>query len=108
MKPVPVVGAVSVIVVVAAGAWFGYLRFGGSPAVVAKNETALFSSEHDAAYVGSDSIETAPAVGMLKQGEKVAVLWDTYGKDYWACYIRASANQRGWVLCPSLQLSTQG
>jgi hypothetical protein len=104
MKPVPVVGAV--LVAVAAAVWFCYPRFGGSPAVVTKGETEVFPSEHDAAYAGSESIKTAPAFTTLKQGESVSVLWDTYGKDYWACYIRTSAKQRGWVLCASLQRST--
>jgi hypothetical protein len=104
MKSLAVVGAV-VLVVAVAGAWFGYLWFGGSLAVVTKNEAGLFPSEYDAAYVASQSIKTAPALATLKHGENVSVLWDTYGKDYWACYIRTSANQRGWVSCGTLQRS---
>jgi len=102
MKPVPIVGAVLLAVAVAAGAWFGYLRLGGSPALVTKEGTGVFPSEHDAAYTGSKAIATAPALMTLTQGERVSLLWDTYGKDYWACYIRTSAKQRGWVLCASL------
>lgn len=107
MKPVQVVAAALIVVAVAAGAWFAYLRFGGSSAVVAESEIGIFPSEYDAAYVGSESLKTAPpAFATLKQGESVAVLWDIYGKDYWACYIRRSAKQRGWVSCGSLQRST--
>jgi hypothetical protein len=106
MKPVPIVGAVLVSVAVAAGTWFAYLRLGGSAAVVTNDETGVFPSEHDAAYAGSESIATTPALTTLTQGESVSLLWDTYGKDYWACYIRTSAKQRGWVLCASLQRST--
>ena len=88
---------------VTAGVWLGYMWFGGSSAVVTNDETGVFRSEHDAAYAGSESIETAPALVRLRRGESVSVLWDTYGKDYWACYIRTSAKQRGWVLCASLE-----
>jgi hypothetical protein len=38
----------------------------------------------------------------LPMDTPLEVLWDTYGKDYWACYIRTSDGRRGWVLCTSL------
>jgi hypothetical protein len=106
MKPARVVGAVLVVVVTGAVAWFGYLRFGGASAVVTEYELAVFPSQQDAAYAGSESIKTAPAFATLKQGENVSLLWDTYGKDYWACYIRTPTKERGWVLCGFLQRST--
>jgi hypothetical protein len=59
----------------------------------------LYASERDAAYNRSLTIRTAPPIGSLSAGEPVAVLWDTYGKDYWACYVRTLRGERGWVLC---------
>ena len=108
VKRLPTFGVGLAIVAAATGIWFGYLRFGGSSAVVTASGAGVFSSEYDAAYVGSRSIKTAPALASLAQGETVSVLWDRYGKDYWACYVRTSENQRGWVMCESLQLSASG
>jgi hypothetical protein len=101
VRLVPIVGGA--LVAAAGVVWFGYLRFGGSSAVVTTSGVGVFRSEYDAAYVGSASIKAAPALATLGQGENVSVLWDTYGKDYWACYVRTSANQRGWVLCGALR-----
>lgn len=81
----------------------GYLKFGRSWNGVATAEMRVFPSERDAAYAGSQTIRTAAAVSTLGQGDSVAVLWDTYGRDYWACYVRTSSGQRGWVLCTALQ-----
>lgn len=81
----------------------GYLVLTNSWKAIAKEELQVFSSEHEAAYAGSLSLNTEPAISIVKQGEEVTVLWDTYGKDYWACYIQTLANQRGCVLCTSLQ-----
>ena len=81
MRLAPIVGVV--LVAVGGAAWFSYLRFGGSSAVVTTSGVGVFPSEYDAAYVGSASIKTAPALATLGQGESVSVLWDTYGKDYW-------------------------
>ena len=41
-------------------------------------------------------------VGQIDKGETVDVLWDRYGKDYWACYVRTTDGERGWVLCTDL------
>jgi len=100
LRVVLIVGAL--LVIAGGAAWFGYLRFGGSSAIVRTSGVGVFPSEYDAAYVGSTSIKTAPALATLRQGESVSVLWDAFGKDYWACYIRTSANLRGWVLCGSV------
>lgn len=77
--------------------------FGSTWNAVAKEESQVFYTEHDAAYDGSKTIKTGPAISTVKKGEPVTVLWDTYGKDYWACYVRTQTNQRGWILCTSLQ-----
>ena len=81
----------------------GFFRYGATWRALVKEDVAVFASEHDAGYARSESIRTGPAISSLKRGERVAVLWDTYGKDYWACYVRSSTNRFGWVLCPSLQ-----
>ena len=83
-------------------AWL-YVLLGGSRGAVTKAETGLFKSESDAAYVGSTTIKTEPPIATLPKGQQVAVLWDTHGKDYWACYVRSASGQRGWLLCTSLE-----
>ncbi|MFD2095113.1 hypothetical protein ACFSJ3_03890 [Corallincola platygyrae] len=37
--------------------------------------------------------------GSVNESEQVFVLYDTYGKDYWACYVRTVDGQFGWILC---------
>ncbi len=96
-----------VVLVVLAALVLGFLMLGSFWKAVAKEDTGVFSSEHDAAYTGSTAIHTAPAIAAVKQGEPVVVLWDTYGKDYWPCYVRTATGQRGWLLCPSLQRTTE-
>lgn len=81
----------------------GLVLFGGHWNAVATEELRVFSSEADAAYEGALNRKSGPAISVVKQGETVIVLWDTYGKDYWACYVRTSTNLSGWVLCNSLQ-----
>jgi hypothetical protein len=41
-------------------------------------------------------------VGSVAKGEVVDVLWDRYGKDYWACYVRTRNGTKGWLLCTDL------
>ncbi len=41
-------------------------------------------------------------VGTVKKGQTVSVLYDTYGKDYWACYVRTDNGQFGWLLCTDI------
>jgi hypothetical protein len=42
------------------------------------------------------------SIGQIVKGETVDVLWDRYGKDYWACYVRTRSGGKGWVLCTDL------
>lgn len=41
-------------------------------------------------------------VGAVAKGERLDVMWDGYGKDYWACYVRTQKGEKGWVLCTDL------
>ena len=47
------------------------------------------------------SNRTTP-IGQLAKGETVDVLWNRYGKDYWACYVRTKRGDKGWILCTDL------
>jgi hypothetical protein len=64
---------------------------------VAPRSLPLWSERSQAA--GLD--RTAP-VGQIAKGETVEVLWNRYGKDYWACYVQTKAGDKGWVLCTDL------
>ena len=98
-KPIFVVVVVLALVV-------GAVLVGGSWSATAIEDLKVFPSERDAAYSASSSTKAEPAISSLKQGEPVTIIWDTYGKDYWACYVRTSTNQYGWVLCTSLKQRT--
>ena len=79
------------------------LYFGGR-IVVAKKRASVFNSEYAAAYEGALNRSPVSPVAAIETGESVAVIWDTYGKDYWACYVRTSKGVRGWALCTSLRM----
>jgi len=94
--------AAVVCVLVFAGLLFAYLTFGAYWHAVTERNADVFASEYDAAYnqvgmvkEGATTIYAAQRVAALKRDETVMVLWDTYGKDYWACYIRTSMNRPG-------------
>lgn len=59
-------------------------------------------SENSTAYGGRNERVPLEVAGTLDHGQKVAVLYDTYGKDYWACYVRTTDFRFGWVLCTDL------
>lgn len=98
MRPLRVVllvaGAFALVVV---------LAWGSTWKATAQNELTVWSSERDAAYATVKPEPTAQPVSRITRNAEVMVLWDTYGKDYWACYIKTPTNQLGWVLCTSLQ-----
>src|SRR6476469_2675000 len=62
----------------------------------------VFGTAAQAAYEGSVNRKASLPLVTLARGTTVRVLSDTYGKDYWACYVRAANGQKGWVLCTSL------
>jgi hypothetical protein len=61
-------------------------------------------STRDQAYLASAGAADGRPIGNLAKGERVDVLWDRYGKDYWACYVKTLSGQRGWVLCTDLEM----
>jgi hypothetical protein len=67
-----------------------------------------FGTEEQAAYEGSLNRPASVPVFTLASGAAVEVLDDTYGKDYWACYVRTENAQEGWVLCTSLDYKRSG
>jgi len=79
------------------------LYFGGR-IVVAQKRASVFNSEYAAAYAGALNRPAVPPLVSIEAGEPVAVIWETYGKDYWACYVRTSEGVRGWALCTSLRM----
>jgi hypothetical protein len=82
------------------------LHFGGK-IVIADKRADVFVTESAAAREHALNRVPMPPVAVVESGEKVAVIWDTYGKDYWACYVRTSNGIRGWVLCTSLRMVAQ-
>jgi hypothetical protein len=97
-----VLAAVGVLIAGAAFTVYWYLNFSSSWKGVAKEELQMFASEQDAAPAATQKPPPGPPVATVRQGEEVTVIWDTYGKDYWACYVRNSEGQRGWLMCPEL------
>lgn len=64
--------------------------------------TGLYATEYEAAYAGSTNRPPPKPLAQLAAGERVIVVSDTYGKDYWACKVRTQESLSGWVLCTSL------
>ena len=62
----------------------------------------VFANESDAHFERSSNYSVPVPLATLEVGSVVTVLSDTYGKDYWACYIRTQTSLQGWVLCTSL------
>lgn len=79
------------------------INFGGR-VVIADSRTNVFDTEYAAGYEGALNRTPIPPIASIANGERVAVLWDTYGKDYWACYVRTSKGVRGWALCTCLRM----
>jgi hypothetical protein len=80
------------------------LHYGGKP-LLARTRSGMFSSKYGAAYVGSLTIPQETPIGSIEPGEHLALIWDEFGKDFWACYVRNSKGQRGWVLCGSTDIT---
>ena len=102
-----ILGLMSAIaIVVALAVAVSYPRWGCSWRAHAIQQTHVYSSKFDAAYAGAINRPVAVPLLTLPAGGPVAVVWDTYGKDYWACYVREQTGKRGWVLCTELKRDT--
>lgn len=81
------------------------LSFGGK-VVVASKPAGVFDVEYAVAYAGAINRVPSLRIASIESGEHVAVLWDPYGRDYWACYVRTFrgvgggryAHLQEWVL----------
>ena len=71
-------------------------------AIVSDSNVRVYNTEKDAARQNSKNISPSNPKAVLKKGAKIEVINDTYGKDYWACEIRYSDQDIGWVLCTFL------
>jgi hypothetical protein len=92
-----------VLILLLAAVAVAYPRWGYSWHARVTSASELFSTEAGptSAYLVHGKKENP--IGALAVGDNVAVLWDTYGKDYWACYVRGPRGERGWLLCTDLR-----
>lgn len=90
------VGLAVLIAAVVAGSLYYHFFVVERSAVVAKSES-LWPTRAQARGFGRGT-----PVGEVTKGEAVDVLWDRYGKDYWACYVRTRSGSKGWILCTDL------
>jgi hypothetical protein len=101
---VRLVATIAVFVGVVVFGCYTYAVWGYSWKANVSRQVALSKTEEHAAY-GSKRFPEGSTDIELEAGERVAVLWDTYGKDYWVCYVRDSAGRIGWILCKSIEKS---
>lgn len=80
-----------------------FLRWGALWHATTIGQTSLCVTEEEAANHDSLLISTSNPISIISAGESVAVLWDKYGKDYWACYVRTNNGTRGWMPCTQLK-----
>jgi len=73
-----------------------FYRFGCIRIAFTKKSLNAYSKEYDAAY------QKNKVIFKLHEHQSIFILYDTYGKDYWACYIRTKDFKYGWVLCTDL------
>ena len=77
--------------------------FGAEWHAIPLGRVGLYSSEVATAYHGAINGKVESPITELDARDSLDVIWDTYGKDYWACYVRTSKATRAWVLCTSLR-----
>jgi hypothetical protein len=102
VRPKAVALILCVCVLLLVSATFCYLQWGGFRSAKTIEMVVVSDSEVGAAH----GIRLGPDWGVVENllaGSRVDVLWDTYGKDYWACYVRTASGRRGWVLCAALE-----
>ncbi len=84
------------------GIFAAYVVWGYGWKASANHSLEYHKSEKSAAYGGRNERVPLEVAGKLDHGQQVAVLYDIYGKDYWACYVRTTDYRFGWVLCTDL------
>ena len=96
------IAAISLAAALGIAVWFHFewVEWSG-PALKAQRMWRTIEEASRSPQLSSD----AKPVGSLDKGELVDVLWDRYGKDYWACYIKVRSGLRGWVLCTDLGIT---
>lgn len=94
--------SLAVISLSCVGGWihYGWVEWTGP----AHKPLHIWSTMEQAHRASAPNADESP-LGNLTKGESVDVLWDRYGKDYWACYIKTQSGLRGWVLCTELGMS---
>ena len=60
--------------------------------------TPMYVSERDARCEYHCGPPIARPIQELQPGERLAVVSDAYGKDYWAFRVRTAAGREGWVV----------
>src|SRR5262245_28782112 len=68
------------------------------PVIVVTCDILLWRSEDDASLQGTTYPGPGTPLSQVEAGDRVRVLWDTYGKDYHAYFVVGSHWQRGWLL----------
>tara|TARA_Y100000588_G_scaffold225841_1_gene239728 strand:- start:2830 stop:3168 length:339 start_codon:yes stop_codon:yes gene_type:complete len=71
-------------------------------AIVSDSNVRVYSTEKDAIRQNSKNMPPSSPIAVLDKGTRIEVIDDIYGKDYWACEVRHSNQEIGWVLCTSL------
>jgi hypothetical protein len=60
--------------------------------------TLMYSTERDARCEYRCGPPIARPIQALRPGERLAVVNDAYGRDYWAFRVRTNAGKEGWVV----------
>ncbi|KID56161.1 hypothetical protein JF50_17935 [Pseudoalteromonas luteoviolacea] len=67
-----------------------------------KEDISVFDTESKAAYHDAINRPAPKPIAKLYKDSTVTVIYDTYGKDYWACRVELPNKIKGWVLCTYL------
>ena len=68
------------------------------PVIEVKAATPLWACEYDASRQGTIYPGTGTPLLQLTAGDRLRVVWDTYGKDYHAFFVIGPNCTKGWVL----------
>ena len=81
------------IIVTLAVGWFV-----SRPIIMVRNATPLWATEYDASRQHTIYPGPGTPLSRLRSGDRLRIVWDTYGKDYWAFVVLGPKCQFGWVL----------